>query len=40
MGEDENDAAIGFAAVAIGVYSCLMAALLFAGATYLVIWLF
>jgi hypothetical protein len=40
MGEEESDAAIGFAALAIGVYSFLMAGLMLLGSAYLVLWLF
>jgi len=40
MGEEESDAAIGVAALAIGVYSALMADLMLTGWTYIVVWLF
>ena len=40
MGEEESDAAIGVAALAIGIYSALMAGLMLTGCTYIVIWLF
>jgi hypothetical protein len=40
VGEEKSDAAIGFAALAIGVYSALMAGLMLTGCTYIVVWLF
>jgi hypothetical protein len=40
MGEEESDAAIGFAALAIGIYAALMAGLMLTGCTYIVVWLF